>query len=142
MPTMPTVPIDWASVNWLYFGVLTVVGFTLALFRRANGGRFFLDLNRHAAVFQAGFLRRSAVGPIICGSPCVLDLLPARLAAADYGHRTGHATHHSRAGASGRSSRPKRHGEARRPRYGSISAAFFALRKLPIGRAVGSLLSH
>ena len=57
MPTMPTVPIDWASVNWLYVAVLTVVVFfstligTLLSFRRAFSGAVL-----SALLFAAAFV--------------------------------------------------------------------------------------
>jgi hypothetical protein len=55
----------------------------LDLYRHADGGRFFLDLDRLAAVFQTGNLRRLVVGLVICDGFRVLDLLPARLVPAD-----------------------------------------------------------
>ncbi len=64
---MPTVPIDWASMNC-----------------RAGRIRFFLDLDWRDFV-QARFLQRCVVSPIVCGSLCVLDLLPARVASANIG---------------------------------------------------------
>jgi len=65
----------------------------LALCHRAISDRIFLDPDQHIY-----FPRRCAVGPAICGWLRILDLLSARPAAADIGHRPESAN-------SGRSSR-------------------------------------
>ena len=65
--------IDWANVNWLYVAVLAVFV-------------FFPDVDRNAAVLQTGGSQCFAVGLVVCGGLCVLELLSARLAAADNDH--------------------------------------------------------
>jgi hypothetical protein len=59
----------------------------LALCRCAVSDRFFLDTDLHI-----GFPRRCAVGPVVCGRLRILDLLSARPAAADIGHRPENAS--------------------------------------------------
>ena len=54
----------------------------LALRHRAISDRIFLDPDQHIY-----FPQRCAVGPAICGRLRILDLLSARPAAADIGHR-------------------------------------------------------
>ena len=58
----------------------------LALCRGARGVRFLLDVDRNAAVLQTGVPQCFAVGLVVCGGLCVLELLSARLAAADNDH--------------------------------------------------------
>ena len=65
--------IDWAS--------------ELALCRRVDGARFFLNLDRCAALLQTDFPHRCSVGPTVCGRLRILDLLPAWFAAADVDNR-------------------------------------------------------
>jgi hypothetical protein len=59
----------------------------LALCRCAISDRFFLDTDLHI-----GFPRRCAVGPVVCGRLRILDLLSARPAVADIGHRPENAS--------------------------------------------------
>jgi hypothetical protein len=59
----------------------------LALCRCAISDRFFLDTDLHI-----GFPRRCAVSPVVCGRLRILDLLSARPAAADIGHRPENAS--------------------------------------------------
>jgi len=58
----------------------------LALCRRSRGVGFFLDIDRNAVVFQASVSQCLAVGLVVRGGLCVLELLSARLAAADNDH--------------------------------------------------------
>ena len=113
MPNISDLPIDWASVNWLYVAVLSSLV-------------FFVDPDQHV-----GFPQCCDFGPVVCGRLRILDLLSARPAAPDIGNRPEGAGHASRC------RRPECSGDARR----SGHTTFFAAGQLAIDtvRCIGSV---
>jgi len=61
-------------------------GCELALCRGSRGVGFFLDIDRNAFVFQTSVSQCLAIGLVVRGGLCVLELLSARLAAAENDH--------------------------------------------------------
>ena len=96
---MTAMPIDLATVDWLYVVVLALFVFVATLIANV------LSFGRHIA-------RRRAVGGAVRGGLRVLDLLPAPLAAADRAHAAeGRGDDGARAGRSGRANAAAQSGD-------------------------------